>query len=390
MALPVIFANLPSGNTPAATLDQNFAALGAIVTIPCVATGTNAFTLTPAANSPSVTAYNQLQAFRAIIPATSTGAVTAGQASPGLLPCYKSAVIGPAAAGAGDVIAGEVYDFVYDVALNSGAGGFHIDNVSTQGALVSNTTFYLRTDGSDSNTGTANTAGGAWLTLQHAWDVISLLDLNGFRVTLQIADGTYGSMLAEGLAPRQRESGNILLLGNVVTPANVIITSTSPSFGATMLVAGAQVSISGMELRCAGGNVLQATVGGVVSIGAAVRFGTCTGGSHIRSDLGSYIAASANYAIVGPAPVHANATQNGVFNSPSITVTLSGTPAFSTAFAVASGGGQIGAASVTYTGAATGTRYSATLNGVINTGGGGANYFPGNAAGSTATGGQYA
>ena len=38
-----------------------------------------------------------------------------------------------------------------------------------------------------------------------------------------------------------------------------------------------------------------------------------------------------------------------------------------------------------------GRSYSATLNGVINSfSGGNVNYFPGNSAGSTATGGQYA
>jgi hypothetical protein len=41
-------------------------------------------------------------------------------------------------------------------------------------------------------------------------------------------------------------------------------------------------------------------------------------------------------------------------------------------------------------GSSSGTRYSATLNGVINTSGGGATAFPGNVAGSTSSGGQYA
>jgi hypothetical protein len=44
---------------------------------------------------------------------------------------------------------------------------------------------------------------------------------------------------------------------------------------------------------------------------------------------------------------------------------------------------------VTYSGAATGSRYGAALNGVIQTNGGGATYFPGNSAGSTSVGGQY-
>jgi hypothetical protein len=38
----------------------------------------------------------------------------------------------------------------------------------------------------------------------------------------------------------------------------------------------------------------------------------------------------------------------------------------------------------------TATRYTASMNATINSYGGGAGYFPGSAAGSTATGGQYA
>jgi hypothetical protein len=43
-----------------------------------------------------------------------------------------------------------------------------------------------------------------------------------------------------------------------------------------------------------------------------------------------------------------------------------------------------------FSGAATGPRYSANTNGVVNSFGGGATYFPGNAVGVLATGGQYA
>ena len=44
----------------------------------------------------------------------------------------------------------------------------------------------------------------------------------------------------------------------------------------------------------------------------------------------------------------------------------------------------------TFVGSATGARYSVALNGVIQTTGAGASYLPGNSAGSSATGGQYA
>ena len=45
---------------------------------------------------------------------------------------------------------------------------------------------------------------------------------------------------------------------------------------------------------------------------------------------------------------------------------------------------------VTANGALTGRRYIANLNGIIDTIGGGAEFFPGSTVGATATGGQYA
>jgi hypothetical protein len=44
---------------------------------------------------------------------------------------------------------------------------------------------------------------------------------------------------------------------------------------------------------------------------------------------------------------------------------------------------------VTFSGAGTGKRYSVNENSVIETGGSGASYFPGDVAGSAANGGQY-
>ena len=57
--------------------------------------------------------------------------------------------------------------------------------------LVANRTYYIRTDGSDSNNGLSNTSGGAWLTIAHANSVIATLDKNGYNVEVYMGAGTW-------------------------------------------------------------------------------------------------------------------------------------------------------------------------------------------------------
>ena len=78
-----------------------------------------------------------------------------------------------------------------------------------------------------------------------------------------------------------------------------------------------------------------------------------------------------------------------IFGQGGVTVTITGTPGFSGAFAEADDLGFVNYNGPIFSGAATGKRYGATLNGVIDTNGAGATYFPGNVGGTTATGGQY-
>src|SRR5688572_14985126 len=66
------------------------------------------------------------------------------------------------------------------------------DNPSGRELITANRTYYVRTDGSNSNDGLTNTSGGAFLTIAKAIEVIATLDLSVFNVTIQLGNaGTY-------------------------------------------------------------------------------------------------------------------------------------------------------------------------------------------------------
>ena len=129
MPLPVTFATLTQGNQPLSLLDTQFSALSALIEIPCVASGQNTITLTPANNTPTIAAYTNLTpTFAWVQPQTTTGAVTIGLAGLTQLNAYGSN--GGVALGSGDLSAGNTYICSFNSALNSGAGGFVVDSFS--------------------------------------------------------------------------------------------------------------------------------------------------------------------------------------------------------------------------------------------------------------------
>lgn len=250
--------------------------------------------------------------------------------------------------------------------------------------LTAARTYYVRTDGSDSNTGLANSAGGAFLTIQKAVDTVCLgLDMGSNQVTIQVGDGTYTA--ANTLKPYVGSVAPIIT-GNVATPANVLVSTTSAScFSLTVAYTWA---IKGMKLvTTTSGYGLTASRSGVINF-QNIDFGASAG--HIAVASWGVVGATGSYTISGGAPFHFVITDGGVVAINSVPVTITGTPAFATSFCYLRTLGVLSAVAATFSGSATGSRYNVSLNSVVFVNGAGTSFLPGNAAGITATGGQYA
>lgn len=257
----------------------------------------------------------------------------------------------------------------------------------TRTRINSNLTVYVSTTGNDSNDGLS--VGAPFLTLQKAVNVLANnYDFNGFTATIQLADGTYTSGLdTTGLL----FSGPVTLNGNSVTPTNVVISTTSSNCIAHRSNGGGSLTVQNIKLQTTtSGSCITSSGNALLNLGVGINFGACAG-SHIFAWSFGRIQVLNSYTISGGASVaHVLADLQGqLFINSGITVTLTGTPAFGSYFAMSSHASLVYAVSVTWSGAATGTRYSASGNGVIETSGGGATYFPGSVAGTVTTGGQY-
>lgn len=277
------------------------------------------------------------------------------------------------------------------VLRSDGASTWYTQLAPARRRLTANLTIHVATTGSDTNSGMS--AGNPLATLNAAWSmIIRTLDLNGFTVTVSCADGTYAPLIASGVALGALDETSIQFTGNTGTPANCIISATNAS--AVTATNGAQFTVNGFTVNATGtaagqgAGVYAASAGTRIRTGAAMRFGACSV-AHMQALSAGQVVPLAGYTIAGAAPSAWSAGLNGVVTHLDTgTVTISGTPAF-TAFASASSGGVIACAGLTFSGSATGSRYAASANGVINTNGAASTYLPGNAAGTTATGGQY-
>lgn len=276
-------------------------------------------------------------------------------------------------------------------AVNFAAGTKDVTNdvpvSARREVLTAARTYYVRTDGSDSNDGLADTSGRAFLTIQKAIDVVAALDTSTFSVAVNVAAGTYtGAVVLKDPVG----AGSCSLTGDTSTPSNVVISTTS----ATAITASnvSKWTVQGFKLTTTtSGDGIAASNNAVLNLGA-MEYGAIGGSNrHMSITSNATVNCNANYTISGNAVVHWLLTWGGQVVCVSRTITLSGTPAFSSAFVSCARGSKAQVNAITFSGSATGVRFLVNQVSIIFTNGGGANYFPGNSAGTedTTTSGHY-
>jgi hypothetical protein len=176
----------------------------------------------------------------------------------------------------------------------------------------------------------------------------------------------------------------LILSGNTGSPSSCIISTTSSD---AIAVKNASLTVQGFKVQTTtGGNGVAAYESGVVYIAGNMNFGVCAG-AQITAQNNGVVWGLSGYTISGNATAHVYMTTGGVFNMQTGTVTLTGTPNFSTAFVFGTGIGNAVIRGVTFSGSATGLEFNLQTNAVINTLGAGASYLPGGTSGTTTTGG---
>lgn len=273
-----------------------------------------------------------------------------------------------------------------------GPGTLNIEDGSVVTDTLQQTlNYYVRTDGDDDNDGLANTAARAFKTIQAAVDYLYHIkrDHNqnsaGVSVKINIADGTYSEVVK---LRTMAAFESVRIIGNVSTPANVVISGTTDAINGTKPVS-TTYSIESCKLTAAAGSCIRAEAGTQISF-TGVNFGSATV-AHIQVNAGGTVLCAGSYSISGGGALHGYATNGGIidYGAATITATVTANVTFSNATIKLAGlaVAHIDSTKVTwslgvYT--VTGKRYALSGLSVLDLNSGGGSYIPGSIAGTTA------
>jgi hypothetical protein len=201
-----------------------------------------------------------------------------------------------------------------------------------------------------------------WLTLQHAYASISdSVNFNGFTATVYLAHGSSTNYSLSAVNGPFVGQSVLNVVGDSSDQTLVTVVAPAGSFGAQIkdlsCLDYSYVSFADNGSSNGAGHV-STGVGnyGHLDIGNC-SFGAINTAGMIHADYSSSITFTGPIKFTGNAGVALLATNGGVIDTSGQTVTLVGTPAFSTCFAYIVDNGVIEATPSTFSGAATGQKY---------------------------------
>jgi hypothetical protein len=263
--------------------------------------------------------------------------------------------------------------------------------------LSGNLTIYVRTDGNDSNNGLTNSAGGAFATIQGAWNAIfGLYDPAGFTITIQLGiTGTYAGAAFSGY------NGSVILSGISGSESSCIIDcpgSTANVISCSMQTLTIQHCVLSYTYNSTATteSTVDCSGGGEVIIGPAVTYSCANNRANLWENYASGAGSTITFANGSTTTVEGAGSRNNFAatlaggliqagNAPVTTYFVSSGTIVYTQFANAdllSSQDWAEANFASFT--ATGSRYAANRNSVIGLSG---VTLPGSTAGTTANGG---
>lgn len=239
--------------------------------------------------------------------------------------------------------------------------------------------------GDDANDGLAAGAGRAFAHLERALTAVRSVDAAGHAVVIRLADGVHDLAapisLVGGLVGQER----YVIEGNADTPSSVVLRAPGTLFD----LREASLRLVGISLQSTGpdGYIIVARPYARVGIDR-VDFGTAALGHVVLTHAVMQI--EGDYSISADAPVHLLLDGLCYAEGRDKVVTLTNEPEFSAAFVVGQNNCLGELVGITYVGDAIGKRFALNRRAMLITNGGGVNYFPGSASGTTAGGSLYA
>jgi hypothetical protein len=250
---------------------------------------------------------------------------------------------------AGNLVAGENYLFMYN-------GVNFTSTIPPIPLQPPQTTFYVRPDGNDNNSGFANDPADAFLTIQGAINQIKSRYMSLNTITIRVADGTYTSGAADGSSYIAAWS----IIGNASNPSACTVDCRSTSSASYISGSSAGTcfeTFGSCQMSVQGFNMLSyyencGSAGGTLSLNnnfhnppvaagpvmAATNGSTTTfGGTNNQYNGGAatecfFASAAAGNIKIG---------DHSIYGSAPVTMNIIGSPTFTDAFAVADTGGII-------------------------------------------------